>query len=199
MSATRAAALPLELRTLLASLTSAEVADDQQWILALLRSHALAAVSMLWRMLGCEADVLDAYQTVVCRLAACGPQRLGRNPGGYFYRTAVNAGIEILRRRKAARAAWPGIAEARTRHESTQQWEHDGASAYDHRRLLERMREAVLELPAYLRDVIVLHDLAELPYAKVAGVLGITEGSARVYRREAVVRLADLLGPENQP
>jgi RNA polymerase sigma factor (sigma-70 family) len=199
MSAARAAALPSELRTLLANLTTAEVADDQQWILALLRSHGTATVGMLWRMLGSEPDVLDAYQTVVCRLTAGGRDHLGRNPGGYFYRAAVNAGIEVLRRRKFDLAQRPALAEVRSRREHVQQRESDAASVHDRRRTLERMRRAILELPPYLRDVIVLHDLAELPYAKVAGILGITMGSARVYRREAVVRLADVIGQENQP
>ena len=70
MAQVASAALPLELRTVVAGLVSADVSDDQQWIVGLMRKHGLAVVTLLWRMLGSEPDVLDAYQTAVCRLTA---------------------------------------------------------------------------------------------------------------------------------
>ena len=86
MPEAKAIALPLELRALLAKLAVAEVADDQQWILSLLRQHGLAVITMLWRMLGSDQDVLDAYQTAVCQLTSRGPHAIQSNRGGYFYR-----------------------------------------------------------------------------------------------------------------
>jgi len=72
--------LPLELRPLLAGLASAQVQDDQQWILALLRKRSATVTQMLWRMLGSEQDVLDAYQTTVCKLIARGKGSIGSWP-----------------------------------------------------------------------------------------------------------------------
>jgi DNA-directed RNA polymerase specialized sigma24 family protein len=60
--------------------------------------------------------------------------------------------------------------------------------------MLERMREAICELPLHLRNVIILRDLAQLSYAVVANMLGIRMGTARLYRHQAVTRLADLMG-----
>jgi DNA-directed RNA polymerase specialized sigma24 family protein len=60
--------------------------------------------------------------------------------------------------------------------------------------MLERMRQAICELPRHLRNVVILRDLAQLPYAQVARMLGIRSGTARLYRRLAVVQLADLMG-----
>ncbi len=188
-------ALPLELRTLLAGLQSAQVADDQQWVLALLRQEGARVVSMLWRMLGSPQDVLDAYQTAVCQIAGRGRQERPAHLGAYFYRTAVNAGITILRSRRQRLRQWPAVVEAQARRDSARE-APDPRRVLDQREMIERMRDAIFRLPPHLRDVIVLRDLGELPYSRVAAILNIRGGTARLYRRQAVVRLADLMGRE---
>ncbi|HSW44199.1 MAG TPA: sigma-70 family RNA polymerase sigma factor [Phycisphaerae bacterium] len=192
MTHVQTTALPLELRFVLAGLASAEVADDQQWILALLRQQGAIVLTVLWRMLGSEPEVLDAYQTAVCSLTAKGRESIGPNPGGYFYRTAVNTAIEVIRARQRRQTHWPRIARIQRQSDSP-----DGVPAIcDQREMLERMRLAICELPRHLRNVIILRDLAQLPYADVARMLGIRPGTARLYRRLAVIRLADLMGGE---
>lgn len=190
MAQVQTIALPLELRAVLTQLASAEVADDQQWILALLRGQGPIVLTVLWRMLGSEQEVLDAYQTAVCQLAIRGKDGIGENPPGYFYRTAVNAAIETMRFRRKQRAHFPLVARYRE-----QQASSPSASAVcDQQEMLERMREAICELPLHLRNVIILRDLAQLSYAEVADMLGIRMGTARLYRHQAVARLADLMG-----
>ena len=185
-------ALPAELRALLLNLSSADVADDQAWILALMHRHGLPVITMLWRMLGREADVLDAYQTAVCKLTARGRGGIDRNRAGYFYRTAMNAGIEILRGRQRQRQHWTEVADvARRRPE-----ERTGVERLGRSEAGERLRAAICQLPPQLRSVIILRDLAETPYTKVAGVLGIQVNTARLYRRQAVIRLAELMGED---
>ena len=44
--------------------------------------------------------------------------------------------------------------------------------------------------PDYLGDVIVLRDMAQMPYSQVADILGITPAAARVYRHKAIKLLA---------
>jgi RNA polymerase sigma-70 factor (ECF subfamily) len=195
MSGVQCIALPLELRSLLATLSVAEVADDQRWIVQLLRQHGPAVVTLLWRMLGREQDVLDAYQTAVCSITARGRDAVQSNPGGYFYRIAMNAGITTLRGRRMERQRLANLAEAQARRGETPA-SRDGEPALDQSRIMEQMRQAIFRLPAHLRDVVVLRELAELPYAQVAEVLGITVGSARLYRRQAIVRLATMLEEE---
>lgn len=186
------AALPLELRSLLASLTSAEVAESQQWILRLLRDQGAVVLTALWRMLGTECDVLDAYQTAVCRLTARGQNGVGANPAGYFYRIAINAAIETLRARQRRKAHWPALVDSRASLPAPP----NATAACDQKEDLERMRLAIGELPRHLREVIILRDLGQMPYAEVAKLLGLTAGTARLYRRQAVVRLAELIGEE---
>src|SRR5512140_1309866 len=56
-----------------------------------------------------------------------------------------------------------------------------------------RMRRAVLELPRRQREVLTLRVDAELPFAEVAGALGITENAARVSFHHATRRLRALI------
>jgi RNA polymerase sigma factor (sigma-70 family) len=160
-----------------------------------MRKHGLAVITLLWRMLGSEPDVLDAYQTAICRLTARGKDGLGSNPSGYFYRTVANAGIEVLRVRQRQRACWPSIVDVQRRRSE----ERAEAGGFDQREILEKMRQAICQLPTHLRNVIVLRELAELPYSHVARILGIRSGTARLYRREAIVRLSHLMGREANP
>jgi RNA polymerase sigma factor (sigma-70 family) len=184
--------VPAELRGMLEELASADAGASQGWILALLREHGLSVVKVLWRMLGREQDVLDVYQTVVCQLAARGPDRAGRNRGAYFHRAAINTAIELIRRRQRERAHWPGVVQ---RHEAASVAPDVGGRA-DHLRLVDDVRHAVAALPPHLRDVIVLRDFAGFDYARVARTLSITAATARVYRRQAVLRLAARLAKE---
>ena len=194
MSHHHAVALPYELRRLLMDPGATEVAEGQQWLLTLMRAQGTAVLCMLWRMLGCEQDVMDAYQSAVCRLAVKGRKEIGTNPAGYFYTIAKHVGIEILRKRQLRHQHWPTIVDAEQRRSHDQRHADIQGQSSDHRETLDRMRAAILELPARLRDVVILHDLAELPYRDVARIMAVTTGSARVYRREAIVRLGKLLG-----
>jgi RNA polymerase sigma factor (sigma-70 family) len=184
--------LPASLRGMLDELASAEATSSQGWILAMLKQHAPAVVSVLWRMLRHEEDVRDAYQTVVCQFAARGPKRVGRNRAAYFYRSAVNAGIEVIRRRRREHDRLPQVADRCGRRATAP----DLVTAADRVHAVERMRAAVLSLPGQLRDVIVLRELAGLDYRRVSSIVKISSGTARVYRRQAVVRLAAGLARE---
>lgn len=196
MPGPEALALPRELRFMLEGLSRAHVAEDQKWVLRLMRANGVTLLTMLWRMLGREADVLDAYQSAVCQLIAHGPERIGKNPGGYFYRVAMNAGIEILRRRKQQRESWAAVTEAHAHRQSARTDAQPPDAAVDHRELIERMRRAIYSLPPHLRSVTILRDLGQLPYSRVASILGITSGTARLYRRRAILKLAELIGEE---
>jgi RNA polymerase sigma factor (sigma-70 family) len=186
--------LPASLRGMLEELASADAAASQRWILALLQEHGPGVVATLWRMLGREQDVLDAYQNVVCQLAARGPDAVGRNRGAYFYRSAINAGIELIRRRRRDQNALGRLAERRVVSDAPPV---DGGANLEHLRVIEQARAAVLALPPYLRDVILLRDMAGFNYSRVAKMLNITAATARVYRRQAIVRLAARLAKED--
>ncbi len=66
----------------------------------------------------------------------------------------------------------------------------DYAANLDAQLMQNQLRSAIARLPEYLRDVVILRELAELTYAEVARMLGITAATARVYRFKAVTLLS---------
>ncbi|MBI4582209.1 MAG: sigma-70 family RNA polymerase sigma factor [Planctomycetes bacterium] len=191
MTALASTALPFELQSVVENVRATRTADDQQWILSLLDRQGPLVVGLLWRMLGSEQDALDAYQSTVCRLISQGKEAIGTNRDGYFYRAAMNAGIEMLRTRQRRQKHWPAIADFWQRsHDDDSRPPVDSHCGED----VGRLRAAITELPPHLRDVIVLRELAGLPYRQVASLLKIGTATARLYRHQAVLRLADMLG-----
>ena len=69
----------------------------------------------------------------------------------------------------------------------------DYAGDLDARALQDELRKAIAQLPDYLANVVVLRDLAQLPYAEAAACLGISASTARVYRHKAIQLLAALM------
>jgi RNA polymerase sigma factor (sigma-70 family) len=147
--------------------------DSQRWILSAMKANGPSLVTMLWRILGNEQDVCDAYQQTFLNVQA------------YLYRTAANIAISMLRRAKMYRQSGKVLASMAEKACSI-----DYANQLDSKMLQQKLRNAIAELPDYLRNVIALHDLAELPYTKVAAILQITTASARVYRSKAITLLA---------
>ena len=52
------------------------------------------------------------------------------------------------------------------------------------------VRLHITRLPEHLRNVLTLRDLAEMSYSRVGKILGISPGTARVYRCKAIQLLA---------
>lgn len=157
------------------------------WVARIMRSDGPAILRLLWRILGNEADVLDAYQDCFCHLAR---QPAGRKIGSgraYAFRTASNIAIEIIRTRTRRRSHLPAVAAYR----SASIGSHASAAAPSDD--LDALRLAIARLPTHLRNVVVLRDLGKLPYDQVGRSLNIDPATARVYRRHAVVKLAELL------
>ncbi len=142
---------------------------------------------MLWRLLGSEQDVMDAYQDCFCKLAARQGVRHPGNPRAYAYRTAANIAIEFIRVRRRRAAHLPSVA---ARQEAIQSGGDDNRPCEPG---LNHLREALERLPAHLRNVVVLRDLSRMSYDEVGRTLGIEPTTARVYRRHAVLKLGELL------
>ena len=69
------------------------------------REHAQRVMAAAYRVTGNRDDAQDVLQTVFLRLVK--RQRgtlLSDNPGPYLHRAAINAGLDLLRSRKAARS-----------------------------------------------------------------------------------------------
>ena len=165
------------------------VSERQRWILSTMHKHGSELVTMLWRILGNEQDVCDAYQDTFLQLAHFEGGRKPDHLKAYVFRTASNIAVSTLRRRTA---------EKNRLSESNAKIETGGSPAteMDCEYLQEALRRRIAQLPEHLRNVLALRDLAELSYAQVGKILGISPGTARVYRCKAIQLLAMWMNKE---
>jgi len=177
------------------------VSEDQRWILSTMQKHGQELINLLWRILGNEQDVCDAYQDTFLQLAHYEGGQKPKHVKAYIFRTANNAAISMLRRRVAERkrmstAIVTGKNAAEWRSGEYRPLAGSPAKELDSKYLQESLRGCIAQLPEHLRNVITLRDLAELSYAQIGGILGISAATARVYRCKALQILTVLMGRE---
>ena len=157
------------------------VVANQRWVLSAMQKHGPALVTVLWRILANEQDVCDAYQDTFLKLAHYQDGQKPQKVKPFVFRTATNVAISMLRRKKLRIKTRRIVADrARQRPRPDRAWDLDA------RQLQELLRTNIARLPHRLQSVVVLKDLAELPYNQVAKALGISVGTARVYRCRAI-------------
>jgi RNA polymerase sigma factor (sigma-70 family) len=167
------------------------VDESQQWVLSAMRKHGPELVTMLWRILGNEQDVCDAYQTTFLHLAHRDGGEKPRHVKAYLFRTASNAAITMLRQRIIEDRRLGDLEKSASTAEVV-------PGDLDSRHLAETLRRCVAQLPEHLRAVVTLRDLAELSYSEVSRIMGISAGTARVYRCKAIQLLATWMGSEDE-
>lgn len=164
---------------------SESLTQTQGWVLSAMQLYGPQLVNMLWRILGSEADVCDAYQQTFLNLAHCLQGQKPDHIKAYVFRTASNIATSMIRRKIVERKNLPKLSGKA----GTEQADADIDSTF----LRQQLRNSISKLPKNLREVIILHDLAEFPYVKVAKIIGITEATARVYRCKALQLLAVMM------
>ena len=165
------------------------VAESQRWILTAMHKHGQELVTMLWRILGNEQDVCDVYQDTFLQLAHHEGGQKPKYVKAYIFRTANNIAISMLRRRIIERR---GLAAPVACRKGT----GSPAAELDAKYLQEALRDCIAQLPGHLRDVVMLRDLGELSYPQISGILGISAGTARVYRCKAIQLLSVWMNKE---
>ena len=170
---------------------SESVGESQRWVLSAMQRHGQELVTMLWRILGNEQDVCDAYQDTFLLLAHYEGGRKPEYIKAYIFRVANNVAISMLRRRIAEKKRVSTAVVAKKDVSSP-------AKELDSKSLQETLRCCIAQLPEHLRNVIMLRDLAELSYAQIGRILGISAATARVYRCKAVQLLAVWMGKEEK-
>lgn len=164
---------------------------SQRWILSAMSRHGQELVTMLWRILGNEQDVCDAYQSTFLQLAHYEDRQKPEYVKAYIFRTASNIAITALRRKISEKNRLARTVQKARMVDSPEE-------QLDSKFLGESLRRCITQLPEHLRDVIMLRDLAELSYAQVGRMLLITPATARVYRCKAIQLLAVWMGKERE-
>ena len=170
---------------------SGTVDQSQRWILSAMSRHGQDLVTMLWRILGNEQDVCDAYQSTFLQLSHYQSRQKPEHVKAYIFRTASNIAISVLRSRIAERRRLSrSVGRARAVDSPEEQ--------LDSKFLVETLRCYIAQLPEHLRNVVMLRDLAELSYTQIGKMLDISPATARVYRCKAIQLLSVWMGKERE-
>jgi len=167
----------------------------------LVRRHERRVFRLLLRMLGNREEAEDVAQETFLNLHRNGHRfRSESRFSTFVYRVAVNAALNRRRslgRRRARMQALEHRQAAGDDLPQTPRGPEDQALGGEVRR---RVQDAIVRLAPTLRTPLVLYDIEGLPYAEIASVLAIAEGTvkSRIHRARRALRaeLGDLVsGP----
>lgn len=171
-------------------LVAAAKAGDQRALDQLLRSHQQTIHALCRRIMGNDADALDANQEALIAIVRGLARFDGRSRfSTWAYRVATNACLDELRRRK--RRPLVGLPE---RDGAPIELE-DPASPDPGTTVADRneIDAALGQLAPDFRVAVVLRDLCQLDYAEIAQVLDIPPGTVRSRIARGRGQLADWL------
>lgn len=157
---------------------------------ALFREHHKAIFRIAYRITGSRSDAEDVLQTIFLRLT---PNRrdLAPNPEGYLHRAAVNASLDLIRRRTRANfVALDVIDFNRSPKLSAQSPEDDFADV----ELRELIRHAVAKLEGHAATAFALRYFEGYDNKRIAQVLGTSQMVVAVTLHRARTRLRKEIG-----
>lgn len=157
----------------------------------LFREHHGAVYRAAYRITGNAMDAEDVLQTVFTRLLRREEQPdLSESAGSYLHRAAVNAALDLMRRRKRARKV--DLDEVGETLEDT--FSPGPERAWGNRELKTRLREAMSRLSPRQAEIFTLRYLEGLGNLEIAKMLGASQTSIAVLLHRARHRLQKELG-----
>lgn len=150
-------------------------------------AHHRQVFQTAYRVTGNLQDAEDVAQSVFLRLLQRNGCEGHRNPSGYLYRAAINAGIDLLRSR------------SRERTESLVEADHaddDSTADTDARQaeLRHLLRRALLELEPRAAEMFSLRYFEEFSNTEIAAIMETTPNTVTVTLHRARTRLQEILG-----
>lgn len=177
------------------SLAKRAQAGDRQAFAALVETHTHSVYSLCQRLVGNPADAEDLTQEIFLRLfSSLGRYRLGTGLRPWLYRIAVNACLDVLRKRQRRLRVVPlGDDPADPSQEmALPSSEPSPERAYLRQEQRQAVLGAVRSLPPEYRAVIVLRYQEDLSYQEIAAVLDVpvTTVETRLFRAKRMLRPA---------
>ena len=167
-------------------LVLAAQAGDTHAFAGLVRMHQRRAYAVARAIVLTHEDAEDAVQEgFLHAYRALDRFRPEQAFGAWLHRIVANASLDIARRRKVRDADElpETVASPRPMRDAAESQE-----------LRARLRDAMAQLGARQRAVIVLHDVEGFKHAEIGAMLGIPEGTARSDLHHARAQLRRLLG-----
>jgi len=157
--------------------------DARSAVSELYQRHWVGLVRLAVLMVDDRPAAEDAVQETFADLYRNWPLRDNDKALGWLRTTLVNRCRSVLRRRRTARLYTPPHEEPNASAESSAMLGED--------RL--QVRQALQALPRRTREVLVLRYYLDLPFAEIAGTLGISRSSARSTASRGIALLTEKL------
>ena len=159
---------------------------------ALFRDHYKVIFRVAYRLTGSQSDAEDVLQTIFLRLTPSGALTdLSPNPQGYLYRAAVNASVDLLRRRARANSVSLDVVDFDQSGKTSVASPEDNFKDLELRQLI---REAVAKLEGRAATVFALRYFEGYDNAQIAEVLGTSQMVVAVTLHRARTRLRKEIG-----
>jgi len=166
-------------------------AGDEAAFESLVRRHERRVFGVVVRMLGNREEAEDVAQEVFLNLHRNGHRfRQEARFSTFVYRVAVNAALNRQRSLRRRRARVEGLMQRQESGHDLPYTPRGPEDAVLGSELRTRLQREILELVETLRAPLVLHDVEGLPYAEIARVLGVAEGTvkSRIHRARRALR-----------
>ncbi len=163
---------------------------------ALVVRHLWPVYRLLRRMLGSREEAEDVAQEAFLNLHRHGHRFRGEARFSTFvYRVAANAALNRRRSLGRRRARERQLAREQAPRADLPTAPRDPEDAASGAEVQAEVQRALLALPPDLRLASILYDIEGLPYAEIARVLGIPEGTVKSRIHRARKALRDRLRP----
>ena len=158
---------------------------------ALFREHHGAVYRAAYRITGNAMDAEDVLQTVFTRLLRREEQPdLSESAGSYLHRAAVNAALDLMRRRKRSRR----VDLEEVGDDLVDTTDPGPERAQGSRELKDRLREAMSRLSPRQAEIFTLRYLEGMGNLEIAKMIGASQTSIAVLLHRARHRLQKELG-----
>jgi RNA polymerase sigma-70 factor (ECF subfamily) len=147
-------------------------------------THSEKVYRAAYRVTGNAADAEDAVQTVFLRLARLPEGKLREDAGGFLHRSAVNAGLDILRSRQ--RAGWVPLERVEVVASSSLGNPERDRSTHELRR---HLRLALSRLSPRAAEMFALRYFEGLGNGEIADLLDVSPGVVAVLLHRTRARL----------
>ena len=176
------------------------VAGDRHSMDELFQRYRLVAYRVAHRLLGNEADALDAVQDAFVKALLHLPSFQGRSSfKTWLLRVVSNAALDLGRQRGRREIISMDAMGPTYREECEPRIQPDAGRELEREDLRRKLHEALAQLPIAQRQTFVLHTEAELSYREVAETLDISIGTVMSRLYYARQRLRVLLEPWMTP
>lgn len=144
---------------------------------------------------GDHVDANDVLQDAYLRLSRIPDDTLVENPRPYLYRVADNLARDHLRGQTSRNRRFTGSDALDTSASPAPSPEHE----IDFKQRLQKLQEAVNELPPRQKQIFLLHKFEGLSHSEIASRLGISRSAVEKHMIKALIvcrdRLGDLMDP----